>query len=98
MTSAEKLAILRTLRKWGCSDGINSVKYIKAALDYGIACVETVQSRRTLTPSEITVPGLYLAKTTTGEVIALRVMAREIEKGSVFLGLLYQGPLVWEEE
>jgi hypothetical protein len=97
MTSAEKLAILRSLRMGDFGDRVNSVKVAKAALDYGIACAEAVQSCRTLSPSELTEPGLYLAKTTTGEVIALRVMAHEIEKGTVFMGLTYQGPLVWED-
>jgi hypothetical protein len=91
-TSTESLAIMRTFRLRARHDIISD------AFNYAIACIEEVQSRRTLTPSEITEPGLYLAKTADGEVIALRVMAHEIEKGTVFMGLLYQGPLVWEEE
>jgi hypothetical protein len=94
MTTTEKLQTLREMRGWYADDDPPA----KEAIDYGIQCVEAVQSRRTLAPSDITDPGLYLAKTTTGDVIALRVMAHEIEKGTVFLGLLYQGPLVWEGE
>jgi len=93
MTNTEKLEILREIRKWYADNG--SVG--KEAMDYAIECAEAMQSRRTLTPSEITEPGLYLAKTADGEVIALRVHADQINSGTVFLGFTFQGPFVWEE-
>jgi hypothetical protein len=92
MTNTDKLEILRA-----CNRSMDKTGSLQASLDYAIQCIEAVQSRRTLTPAEITEPGLYLAKTADGEVIALRVHADQINLGTVFLGFTFQGPIVWEE-
>jgi len=100
MTNAEKLESLEHYREWSCElfDAGLLPYQLTETLDYAIQCVEAVQSRRTLTPSEITEPGLYLAKTAGGEVIALRVHADQISSGTVFLGFTFQGPIVWEDQ
>jgi len=61
---------------------------------------KAVQSRaKTMRHDEITVPGIYLAKTEVGdEVISLTIRADQINLGTVFMGFAYQGPVEWVEE
>jgi len=100
MTDSDKLQILRSLRKWGGSDGINSAENVKAALDYAIQCCEATQSRaKTLRHDEITEPGVYLSKTAAGGIVPMAIRQELIDSGHVYKGLLYQGPVVeWVEE
>jgi len=52
---------------------------------------------KTLRHDEITVPGIYLAKTEVGEMIPLTIRADQINLGTVFMGFTYQGPVEWEQ-
>ena len=97
MTGEEKLAVLRSLKLGHDKEWMT--KPLKEALDYAIQCVEAMQSRtKTLRHDEITVPGLYLAKTPSGEIAPMTIRQALIDAGHVYMGLLYQGPIEWEEE
>jgi len=98
MTDEEKLAVLRSLKLGHDKEWMT--KPLKEALDYAIQCCESIQSSaKTLRHDEITVPGIYLAKTEVGdEVIPLTIRADQINLGTVFMGFTYQGPVEWVEE
>jgi len=60
---------------------------------------EAMARAKILRHDEITVPGIYLAKTEVGdEVIPLTIRADQINLGTVFMGFAYQGPIEWEGE
>ena len=102
MTNTEKLQTLRDHQTWrmGGDGPMTPPKDLTAAIDYAIQCCEAIQSRaKTLRNNEITVSGIYLAKTEAGdEVIPLTIRADQINLGTVFMGFAYQGPVEWVEE
>ena len=102
-TPTDHLSTLIRFHKWrrGEDDEIEQPdpKEIGDALDYAIQCCESIQSSaKTLRHDEITVPGLYLAKTPSGEIVPMTIRQALIDAGHVYMGLLYQGPIEWEEE
>ncbi|MHB1023970.1 MAG: hypothetical protein ACYC0Z_16395 [Acidobacteriaceae bacterium] len=97
MTSKNNLEILRGLHA-GCMAAEFLAPY-GDAIGYAIQCCEAVQSRaKTMHHDEITVPGIYLAKTEVGDIELIALYQCQIDAGEVYKGLLYQGPLDWEEE
>ena len=101
MTNSEMLKTLRDHQAWrmGGDGPMTPPKDLTAATEYAIQCCEAIQSRtKTLRYNEITVPGIYLAKTEEGEMIPLTIRADQINLGTVFMGFTYQGPVEWEEE
>jgi len=102
MTASEKLQTLRDHQAWrlGGDGPMTPPKDLTAAIDYAIQCCEAIQSRaKTLRNNEITVSGIYLAKTEAGdEVMPLTIRADQINLGTVFMGFTYQGPVEWVEE
>jgi len=102
MTNTEMLKTLRDHQAWrmGGDGPMTPPKDLTAAIEYAIQRCEAIQSRaKTLRYNEITVPGIYLAKTEVGdEVIPLTIRADQINLGTVFMGFTYQGPIEWGEE
>jgi len=101
MTNNEKPQTLREHQAWrlGGDGPMTPPKDLTAAIEYAIQCCEAIQSRaKTLRYDEITAPGLYLAKTPSGEIVPMTIRQALIDAGHVYMGLLYQGPLLWVEE
>ena len=101
MTNSEMLKTLRDHQLWriGGDGPMTPPKDLTAAIEYAIQCCEAVQSRaKTMRYDEVMVQGIYLSKTAAGEIVPMTIRQDLIDAGHVYMGLLYQGPIEWEEE